>query len=157
MANIALHVLSLTSIVCLAFLAAVGHCIYNRYFHPLRKYIGPIGASLTDLYKVYALWVKHIPTSQLALHRRYGSVVRVAPNMLSISDPRMLPEVHHRYADKSGFYTHGIMGGNAPTFQTLDHREHAIRRKIIAPTVRPVGFNIWRQQTVLMAWKNSFR
>ena len=45
---------------------------------------------------------------------RQGSVVRLAPNLLSISDPRMLPDVYHRYADKSGLYTHGVMGERAP-------------------------------------------
>ena len=78
-----------------------------------------------------------------------GSVVRLAPNLLSISDPRMLPEVYHRYADKSDFYTHGIMGESAPTFQTLHHHEHALRRKIIAPSVRTVIVQISDQKTTL--------
>ena len=64
--------LLLLSLVSLAALAAVGHGIYNRYFHPLRRQPGPIWASLTDFYKLYALWAKHIPTSQLALHKKYG-------------------------------------------------------------------------------------
>lgn len=64
--------LLLLSAVCLAISAAVGQGIYNRYFHPLRGQPGPIWASLTDLYKLYALWAKHIPTSQLALHKKYG-------------------------------------------------------------------------------------
>ena len=66
------QLLLLLSLVCLAALAAVGHGIYNRYFHPLRRQPGPTWASLTDFYKLYALWAKHIPTSQLALHKEYG-------------------------------------------------------------------------------------
>ena len=62
-----------------------------------------------------------------------GTVVRLTPNLLSISDPQMLPNMYHRYADKSEFYIHGVMGERAPTFQILGHQEHAERRKIIAP------------------------
>ena len=66
------QLLLLLSLLILAALVAVGHGIYNRYFHPLRRQPGPIWASLTDFYKLYALWAKHIPTSQLALHQKYG-------------------------------------------------------------------------------------
>ena len=62
----------LLSTVCLAIMAAVGHSIHNRYLHPLRRQPGPIWAILTDSYNFYALWAKHIPTSQLALHNEYG-------------------------------------------------------------------------------------
>ena len=69
------HPVSFPSFACLVILAVVGQSIYNRYFHPLRRHPGPVWASVTDLYKLYALWAKHIPTSQLALHRRYGMLL----------------------------------------------------------------------------------
>lgn len=56
----------------LALLVVVGHSIYNRYFHPLRIQPGPVCASLTNFYKLYAPSAKHIPTLQLALHRKHG-------------------------------------------------------------------------------------
>ena len=81
-----------------------------------------------------------------------GSVVRLAPNLLSISDPRMLPDVYHRHADKSGFYTHGVMGERAPALQTLDHHEHAVRRRIIAPSVCTAIFPALEPEKRLMMW-----
>ena len=86
-----------------------------------------------------------------------GTVVRLAPNLLSISDPRMLPNVYHRYADKSEVYIHGVMGERAPTFQTLGHQEHAERRKIIAPSVCTVYYPFLYQKIALMMWKFSYR
>ena len=83
---------------------------------------------------------------------RQGSVVRLAPNLLSISDPRMLPDVYHRYADKSGFYTHGVMGERAPTLQTLNHHEHAVRRRIIAPSVCTAIYPTLKSEKRLMMW-----
>ena len=44
-----------------------------------------------------------------------GTVVHLAPNLLSISDPQMLPNGYHRYADKSEFYIYGVLGERAPT------------------------------------------
>lgn len=81
---------------------------------------------------------------------RQGSVVRLAPNLLSISDPRMLPDVYHRYADKSAFYIHGVMGERAPTLQTLGHHEHALRRRIIAPSVCTAIYSTLRPGERLM-------
>ena len=68
----------------------------------------------------------------------------------------MLPDVYHRYADKSDFYTHGVMGERAPTFQTLDHHEHSLRRRIIAPSVCKVIVQILDQKTTLLTWKLSY-
>ena len=64
-----------------------------------------------------------------------GPVVRVTPGMVSISDPKSIPTVYHRRADKSDFYTHGVLGERAPTVQILDHDKHAAKRKLIAPVV----------------------
>ena len=63
--------------------------------------------------------------------------MRVTPGMVSISDPTSIPTVYHRRADKSDFYTHGVLGERAPTVQILDHSKHAAKRKLIAPVVSP--------------------
>ena len=55
--------------------------------------------------------------------------------MVSISDPSSIPIVYHRRADKSDFYTHGVLGERPPTVQILDHDRHAAKRKLIAPLV----------------------
>jgi cytochrome P450 len=61
-----------------------------------------------------------------------GPVVRVAPNMLVFNDPKLVPVVYHRNADKSDFYSPGVLGRTRPPFQTQDHKEHAAKRKRIA-------------------------
>ena len=66
-----------------------------------------------------------------------GPVVRVTPGMVSISDPSSIPTVYQRRADKSDFYTHGVLGERPPTVQILDHEAHAAKRKLIAPVVSP--------------------
>ena len=47
----------------------------------------------------------------------------------------MIPHVYHRKADKDEFWTPGVLGEHPPLLQTLDHQEHARKRKILAPVV----------------------
>jgi hypothetical protein len=110
--------------------------IYNRYFHPLRDFPGPFWASVTDFYKLWILSTKQAHTLGLTYHQKYGPVVRAAPNLLAVSDPLLLPVIYHRRANKTDVYTPGVLGHLAPPFQTLEHSEHAMKRKRVASSVR---------------------
>ena len=48
----------------------LGLAVYNRYFHPLAGFPGPVMGSLTEWYLVYVIC--SVPTYGLELHRRYG-------------------------------------------------------------------------------------
>jgi hypothetical protein len=54
--------------------------IYNLYFHPLAKFPGPKLAAVSDLY--YAIYwpAGRWPFQLEELHKKYGDVVRYAPN-----------------------------------------------------------------------------
>lgn len=132
----------------------VGNMIYNRYFHPLRHFPGPFWASVSDFWKLYFCMTKETHTRGIKLHDRYGRfllrpnpfdctmadvlypplgpVVRVAPNLLAFNDPKLLPMVYHKNVDKTDFYSTGILGEIAPPFQTLNHKEHAEKKRRIA-------------------------
>lgn len=47
----------------------------------------------------------------------------------------MIPLVYHRNVDKNDFWTAGALGAHPPLIQTQCHREHAKRRKCVAPVV----------------------
>ena len=49
----------------------------------------------------------------------------------------MIPLVYHRHVDKNDFWTPGALGEHPPLIQTREHREHAKKRKVIAPIVSP--------------------
>lgn len=57
-----------TATVIVAYILYVG--IYNRYFHPLAKFPGPLLGSMTDWYLVYIIC--SVPTFGLELHKKYG-------------------------------------------------------------------------------------
>jgi hypothetical protein len=62
-------------------------------------------------------------------------VVRITPTMLIVSDPKMLPEIYHRRADKADHYVTGSFGKTASVFNVQSHGEHAVARKKIAQPV----------------------
>jgi cytochrome P450 family 628 len=69
--------------------------IYRLYFHPLRRYPGPPGARLSQLWFVWQMKEKVDSAWFLQrLHQQYGEYVRIGPNMLSISDPDMINSIH---------------------------------------------------------------
>ena len=86
----------------------------------------------------FKLWIIHTKQSHilgLKYHDKYGPVVRAAPNLLAVNDPKLLPTMDHRRVDKSDVYTMGVLKKIAPSFQTLKHEEHAAKRKRVASSV----------------------
>ena len=67
--------------------------IYNLYFHPLRKYPGPKSWAASGLPRILQrtkgneMWVR------LEAHKKYGPVIRMAPNDLSWIEPAVWKDV----------------------------------------------------------------
>lgn len=61
--------------------------LYNLFAHPLRTYPGPLLARATLLvyHRQILSGYKHLWLQKL--HEKYGTVVRVSPNVLSIIEP----------------------------------------------------------------------
>lgn len=111
---------------------SVYRVIYNIFFHPLRDWPGPRWGAVSDFFKLWILNTKQAHTLGLKYHQKYGPVVRAAPNLLAVNDPRLLPVIYHRRANKTDVYTTGVLGDLAPPFQTIDWKEHARKRKRVA-------------------------
>ena len=73
------------AIICSLFAGI--YVIYQRCFHPLAKFSGPILASLTNGIKCSYFLSLQIDQKISALHDKYGSVVRIGPNELSFCEP----------------------------------------------------------------------
>ncbi|EUC34586.1 hypothetical protein COCCADRAFT_93226, partial [Bipolaris zeicola 26-R-13] len=58
---------------------------YNLLLHPLRSYPGPMLGRASRLYYIYYQFRGDLPFMTKALHEKYGSVVRIAPDELSYS------------------------------------------------------------------------
>ncbi|KAF2753078.1 benzoate 4-monooxygenase cytochrome P450 [Pseudovirgaria hyperparasitica] len=88
------------------------HTLYKSHRHPLKKFPGPRLAALSNV--PYILWYMggRQPHKLLALHRKYGAVVRTAPNELSFNSAQAWKDIYnfrpgHQTFIKSSFYEGG--------------------------------------------------
>ena len=111
----------------------VGTAIYNVYFHPLSKFPGPKLAAATPLPFVRRLlngrWIEW----NMALHTKYGEVVRTHPDELSFVGASAWQDIYASRPQlpkpKIGVI---VTGNGVPNVATTDDFEdHASQRRII--------------------------
>lgn len=61
--------------------------LYRRYFAPLSGVPGPFWASVTRLWQVKHIFQGDQNLLAIALHKKHGHFVRIAPNEVSVSHP----------------------------------------------------------------------
>lgn len=90
----------------LFFLIITAYLLHNRYQRNLHHVPGPWLRSISTLPRMWSVYCGHSHDDDLAMHRQYGSVVRIAPNLISISDPRAIPQIYGPSSQfrKSRFY-----------------------------------------------------
>lgn len=76
------------------FIGLVLWILKNRYSKGLHRYPGPFLASITDWWRLYDVYGRRSEVTHRALHKKYGDVVRLGPNMLSFSDPQALKTIY---------------------------------------------------------------
>ena len=90
------------SLTCITAVAVVLYLVqrYVRSYWRLKDIPGPVLAKLTDLQRVW--WVKTGRAHEFHrdMHAMYGPIVRFGPNMVSVSDPRVIPTI---YPSRPGF------------------------------------------------------
>lgn len=110
--------------------------------HGLRSYPGPWLAKFSDTWLGWVAAHGHRSEVVHELHRKYGPIVRIAPNHASISDPAALHLVyaHGNGSLKSNFYD-AFVSIQRGLFNTRDRSAHARKRKIVS--------HIFSQKSVL--------
>ncbi|KIW99247.1 uncharacterized protein Z519_00910 [Cladophialophora bantiana CBS 173.52] len=68
--------------------------IYRLFFHPLRKYPGPLLGKLSQFHFSYICGTGNSHRYLEALHRKHGDIVRYGPNELSFTDPEDVTFIH---------------------------------------------------------------
>lgn len=92
--------------VCIA-LAFMARLLYRHLRDPLRDIPGPWLARYTRLWLYLEIRNGRFHTKNIELHRRYGPIVRIAPNEYSIDDPDSIRTIygHGTKFIKSPWYT----------------------------------------------------
>lgn len=109
---------------------------------PLKPYPGPLLAKFTDWYRVYHALDAH--TTQVALHKKYGSVVRYGPNTLSLSDAKLVKTIYNVRGNflKSDFYAvNDIIQGGHRIQNIFSTRSNEFHRKYVRPIAKIYSLN----------------
>lgn len=114
----------------------VGWIVYCRTLHPLAKIPGPFTASFSRYWIVTTNNAADAVGSQKRLHAKYGYLVRVAPNMLSCSDPEALKTIYDRKgefikSDWYSVYSTDRIGSGGDHFSNRDDKSHTERRRVV--------------------------
>lgn len=76
------HAPTMSAIAALVVISAVAYTAYQLFFSPLSRIPGPFWAKLTDVGLLFGALEGHAHRDFVSLHKKFGTVVRVAPNSL---------------------------------------------------------------------------
>ncbi|KID99278.1 Cytochrome P450, partial [Metarhizium majus ARSEF 297] len=121
-------------------LLLVGFILQRWYVYwRLRHIPGPVSANISDFARVRWVHTKTAHLKHQELHAKYGDVVRMGPNMVSIGNPSAVPQLYpmRRGFPKSDFYIplrpYSRVGGALPAiFTSLDEELHSNLKKPVA-------------------------
>jgi len=117
-------------------LIALSACytIYQLYFHPLASIPGPFWAKLSRLWMTKHSWDGDMSVTMIALHQKYGSLVRTGPNEVSVSDLGAIKTIYGagtRFR-KSDWYSVWQGHRKFDLFAERDEKVHASQRRLIS-------------------------
>lgn len=70
------------------------YAAYQTYFSALAEIPAPSGASLSRLWMVKHAWQGDMHRQLINLHSKYGKLVRIGPNELSVADLKAIKTVY---------------------------------------------------------------
>ena len=80
----------MTALWCIVFVTIYLLKVYLKlYQNP-----GPFLAAFSNIPRTYWVWTKNAHEKHIALHRKYGNLVRIGPDVVSVGDPA---EISHIY------------------------------------------------------------
>jgi hypothetical protein len=146
--------------VLVAFAALALWLAYNKLQAGLRSVPGPTVAAYTKLWRLYDVYRGQAHFTAIALHKQYGSVVRIGPNHVSLSDPSLIPLIYGTKENftKTGFYPiQSISWKKQPQmnlFSTRDPEYHRVeKRKVGAAYSMP---NLLQSEEAIDSCVNLF-
>jgi cytochrome P450 len=130
---------------------------YNVFFHPLRNFQGPKMAGATSLWRTYKEVIKKETLAQelFELHKRYGDIVRIAPNELHFGSPSSFHEIYNvskRWDKDDGLYS--VPGFKSGSFVFRKYAQAKERRDVLMPmfskkAIQNIEGLVWQNATQL--------
>ncbi|KAJ0143267.1 Biphenyl-2,3-diol 1,2-dioxygenase 3 [Fusarium oxysporum f. sp. albedinis] len=130
----------LLALLALTISYKVAILLYNKFYSPLRNIPGPIVARLTDLWYVNRIRKGHFERDNIALHRKYDSVVRYGPKGYSVEHPEAAQVIYgigkaDKFAKSYFFRAFTTPNPDQPSvFAHENIKEHAQLRRLYQST-----------------------
>jgi hypothetical protein len=124
----------------------VGLVVYRLYFHPLAKFPGSKLAAASGWYEFYFdYWLDGRYIFEIErMHKKYGPIIRINPDELSIHDPGFYDELYvaasRRRTEHYDVFCKGI-DFDGSHLLTVDHDLHRRRRKPLEPFFSRMGIS----------------
>lgn len=105
----------------------------------MASFPGPFAASLSDLWRLFYSYANQHEKPMAAIHRKYGDIVRMGPQMLSFACPEAVKDIYGpgKNFAKSEFYSviapvsKGVIKDTL--FSTRDQKYHSSYRRSVNP------------------------
>lgn len=107
-------------------------------YNGLSKIPGPTLASYTKLWRFHDVYKGQAHLTAIRLHRKHGPLVRIAPKIISVADPKEISKIYNIKGDytKSAFYPIQCVSWKKQPqmnlFSTRNENEHREQRKKVA-------------------------
>ncbi|KAL1599628.1 hypothetical protein SLS60_007431 [Paraconiothyrium brasiliense] len=111
------------------------YVLYQRFISPLAPIPGPFLASLSSWWYVRATRTHTWNRLIIRLHSKYGPLIRIAPNEISVSTPKAVRQIYPVSASafpKSDWYSVFRGTRKVDLFAGQDQRVHGQHRKMVA-------------------------
>ncbi|XXH01251.1 hypothetical protein Hte_007605 [Hypoxylon texense] len=125
--------------------------IQSLYFHPLSRIPGPKLWSCSRLPFIRALINGFVVQDIGKLHRRYGPIVRIAPDEVAFAQPEAWSDILRADFPKDPVWWAGEAGRES-LMTTLQPESHARIRKVLAPAFTTLALK--RQEPILRQYVN---
>lgn len=108
--------------------------IYQRFLHPLASIPGPLTASVSRLWMTKHSWDGNMNTAMIALHKKYGPLVRTGPNELSVADLTAIKTIYGAGTQfrKSDWYSVWQGHRKFDLFAERDEKIHGQQRRLVS-------------------------
>ncbi|KAF8853739.1 putative cytochrome P450 pisatin demethylase [Acephala macrosclerotiorum] len=108
------------------------HLLRNKYGKGISQIPGPALAGWTSLWRFNNVREGRGHWTIIDLHKKYGKLVRTAPDVVDVADPAMIPVIYNIKGDftKTGFYPiQSISWKKKPRFNLFSTRDEVFHRE----------------------------
>lgn len=94
-----LPIISLFQLVLIFLTALTANILWSFFRSPVKQFPGPFIAKFTNIWRFINVYRGRSELTQRELHKRHGAAVQLGPNLISLSDPKLLRTVYNIRGD----------------------------------------------------------